>query len=368
MRVRRILWVWCAALAVLSGAALAGRGPAERTLLAAGGSGGTAASAGTAAPDEVAAHVGGTPPDAEVLGAAASAPAAPDAVAPAPGPSTTARTPTSGPATTARPVAAPASAIGLPPTVVPPPPVALAADGSIPCTVKPVELVRLPNGWARAGSFTGWLSVDNCRPVTGDIVGVRAIASHPGWAMRVSFGDGTSAGTTPGDCSFPSGQVLAEHRYTAPGRYLVEATSFAPCHEVPEQRHRVWIEVSAGAVPQAPGAAPCHGLGPSKPGEPARLGTINQDVPSGRLGTRTATFNRCRVPAGGQSELGVHVWEPSFAVDWGDGSAPQSVDEKGVQGATVLHTYARKGVHVARLWMIIDGQPAAPVAFTVVVT
>ena len=242
-------------------------------------------------------------------------------------------------------------------------------DGSLPCTVKPLPgFLTLSNAQASAGGpFGTGISIDNCRPLVGDIVGVQVLAL-PGSAVRVSFGDGTSAGADPSDCSFPSAQVIEEHRFTSPGRYLIEATEFAPCVEWPEKKYKVWIEVSAGVVPHATGAEPCRGTGPVKPGEPARYGLTSRDVPGPWYGAKRVMLNRCSVQAGGQSELAVHAYEPHLAIDWGDGTSPQAFHQKGQQGANVLHTFTKRGLHAVRVWIIVDGIPTGPTAFSVLVS
>jgi hypothetical protein len=362
VRLRRFLWLWCVALAALSVAALAGPGEAARSQVV------TTAGQG-AAPGAVTDDA----PGPQVLAATAeeappATPAPPSSSAPPAPPTTGSRSPST--ATRSR-TTAPPSAGPLPPRVEPPPVTApvLADDGSIPCKVMPASgSLTLANGQASAGAFGPGISLDNCRPVVGDVVGVQAFASTPGAAMRVSFGDGATAGADPSDCSFPSGQVTEEHRYTKPGRYLLEAIEFVPCIEWPERRYKAWIEVSAGVVPQAPGAEACRNLGVVKPGEPARHGITTRGAYADRFGIVRATLNRCSVPVGGQAELAVYWYEPSLAIDWGDGSPPQAFHQKGHQGASVLHTFTRKGLHVVRVWIIVDGTPTGPTAFSVLVS
>lgn len=374
VRVRRFLSLWCSALLVVAVGGLTGPGEAARALLVTTGpERAAAAEPEDKDPADAEATVEGPVTDAgaSVLGTSASSSSS-SSSSPPPGssPSSVAAGSVS---STARPRVATAD---RPSTTVPPaggsssttavrPPA-----GLMPCTVSARSgLSTRPTGEATAGSPAPGpgLYVDNCRPLTGDYIWVQAFASTPGPAMRVAFGDGTSAGAVPGDCSAHV-QVTERHRYAAAGRYLLEASEHSGCEREPSKVYRVWIEVTAGAMPEAPGAAPCHGLGPVKPGEPARQGRAQLQVPSLRFGELTVMFNRCAARAGAQSELVVLWYQPNLLVDWGDGTPPQAFHEPGRQNANVIHTWARRGLHTVTLWIVVDGKPAPPATFTALVS
>lgn len=354
MPVRRLLWVWCVALIVVGSGAVAGEaGLPVSTSLRTG-----APSAGMDTPviDPVAVL-----PDASVdatTGAASSLPTPLPPVVAAP------TMPGSGaPAASASP---PGSVPTAPPSTRPP----VEPDGLMPCTVKVDDSgSTIATGSAVAGSPALPLFVENCRPIAGDFVAVYALAVQPGEAVRVDFGDGTSAGRDPADprCAMPAGQVRSEHRYQRPGRYLLERISWFPCKRHPPTVLRVWIDVAGGRVPQAAGAAPCHGLGPVKAGEPARHGWAQRDVPNLQFHTRVH-LSRCSVAVGAQSELVLPWYQPKALVDWGDGTSLEAVDGKG-QGANVLHTHSGAGLRAVTVRVVgADGQLGPPMTFTILVS
>lgn len=215
------------------------------------------------------------------------------------------------------------------------------------------------------------LYVDNCLPLTGDTVGIYAAVGIPGMAVRVAFGDGTFAGANPADpsCSRSSSQVRAQHRYTSPGRRLVEATSWYPCHDIPPKVVKVWVDVSPGRMPEVPGAAPCRGLGPAMPGDPVRQGVGTREVSTPRLPDLQVKLSRCSVPLGGNSEIFMHWYQAAAYVDWGDGTQPVAIGARGQQGASSVHTHVTRGLHVVTV-VVLDHEdkPIPAVTFTMQVT
>ncbi len=349
MRVRRFLWLWCAALVLAAMGGLGSFGGSARALLVVGPPPGA---------DEPAEEEPLTTVASEVP-AVIQAPA----LLPPPGtPTSTTAVAEEGPEPTIRHATPPSTA-----SAPPPPPPAPDAEGVIPCDVKAGESVPTAGGLGPGVP----LYVDNCRPITGDTVGIYAYGGYPGMAVRVAFGDGTFAGDNPAStsCVPTRGQVEAQHRYPTPGRRLVEATTWYPCHDTPPKVVKVWVEVAPGRVPEVLGAAPCRGLGPVMPGDPARQGIGTRQVSTPRLPDLQVRLGRCSVPLGGQSEISLDWYQAAAWVDWGDGSKPVAIGAKGQQGATSIHTHATRGLHVVTV-VVLDheGKPIPPVTFTMQVT
>jgi len=249
-------------------------------------------------------------------------------------------------------------------TVVPP-----DAHGFLPCTVHAEEgqTSRLSTAVATVRSpGNAPLVIENCRPITGDVVAVNG--SHPFAVLQVDFGDGTVVGRSTPGCPFPAtGNPVEEHRYAKPGRYLLEST-WRFCAPTPPVVFRVWIEVSDGRVPEVAGAAPCRGTGPVKPGEPARQG-VGKRVVETRIGPEEVRGVRCSVAPGQQSEAFLWWYEAAAVVDWGDGSRPQTIGGAGQQGASALHAYAARGLYLVAVRVLGgDGTPGAPATFSVLVS
>lgn len=355
MRARRLLWLWCAGLLVAGVGGLGGFGSSARALLVTGPPPGSevptpeerpatvAAPLGTATESRPAARPSAGPPS------SVTAPAAPAA------PGTTV-TPTTG-------VVAPS-----PTTTVAP-----GLENLLACTVnRNMPPSRLSTGLATVGWYGAStpIAVDNCRPFTGDVVTVHARQLSPWGVLQLDFGDGTLAGKATGGCvPIVANDVEAEHRYAKAGRYLVEATTRFPCTPDQPVVHRVWIEVSEGRVPEVAGAAPCRGLGPVKLGEQARqgVGIRLTDVP--RVGEMEVKLVRCSVALGEQSEVFLWWYQVKAVVSWGDGTQPEAIGGPGQQGASSLHAYAARGLHVATVWVLgADGAPGPPLTFTVLVS
>lgn len=364
---RRALWLWVSVLMVAAGGGLFGI-PAR-----AGG-------------DDSGVVVTGGPPEATVLGDVMTAPPEPAppmaALTQSPGSSSTSPAPST---SVVRPVGvttvAPSAGHeddGRPGqmTVKTPPSVPPDATGRHPCIVE-VDLTigsRLKIASAEAGKWgSSPLHVKNCRPRVGDVVSVRANPIGLFAVTQVAFGDGTTTGPATSSCNpVLMNGVEDEHRYATPGRYLLEATTRYPCnppgYEVEPVVNRVEIDVTDPRPPEAPGAARCSGLGPVKPGEPARQGFGRRPVDT-RFGPVDARLMRCSVPLGQQSEVYLFWYEAQAIVDWSDGTPPEKIGRTGQQGVSSIHTHTERGTSVVTVWVLgSDGTPGAPVTFTQQVT
>ena len=363
VRLHRFLWLCCVSLLVLGLGGLGAFGGTAQALLL------TGPPPGSAAVEESEAQVASTvPPTTATL---PSPPARPSTSA------TAASTSSVGASSPTDATVPPMGARPDPPSsrlpLVMAPTTGVAAPepaGLIPCAVRVEPLSsRLNTGSASAGTTgSSPLAVRNCRPVVGDVVAVHTVAFSPFGATQVAFGDGTFAGKATASCPITSNSVEAEHRYARAGRYLLEATWRFPCTPEPPIVHRVWIEVSDGQVPEAPGAAPCHGLGPAKAGEPARQG-IGTRMADSRFDAVEIRLLRCSVPLGQQSEVYLWWYEAAAVVDWGDGTSPQAIGAPGQQGASSVHTHATRGLHVVTVRPFDhDGKAQPPVTFTMQVS
>ena len=362
VRIRRFLMLWVAALLIA-------------------GAGGVLGASGGAEVGGGQALVAGAQPGAEVLGdlAAEVVEPAPAAAGPASAPATTAApassTSVTRPAPTAPRPRSPAPSALAPVTVVvdKPPTGRPVPDGTgrMPCIVE-VDLTiggRLKTGVAHAGD-SGVTRLKNCRPLVGDVVSVAAGGASPFGITQVAFGDGSYAGLATARCNpVIANLVETEHRYARAGRYLLEATTRFPCTPDAPIVHRIEIEVADGAVPQAPGAAPCHGLGPVKPGEPPRQGIGTRSFDDPRIGPVDVRLMRCAVPLGQQSEVYLWWFQAQAVVDWGVGTPPEAIGRAGQQGASSIHTHTTRGQRVVKVSVLgADGTPGPPLAFTLLVT
>lgn len=223
-----------------------------------------------------------------------------------------------------------------------------AEPEGVPCSVSPAARHALPNGVATAGGppVGPGVSVDSCRPVAGDIVRVRA---------GVPAGDGAAllgrrrhlVGSRLGRLLVPGGAGHPGPPLRGPGSVPQEVTGLLPCSTLPEKAHRAWIVATAGRVASIAGAAPCRGMGLSRPGEPAKVRDLGQSVPVGGGTLVEMVLNRCAVPVGTPSELVVLGGPKAIVVDWGDGTPSASFPSASVR--PVVHTYGVTGVRAMRL-------------------